>query len=121
MAGPSGACVDPGDLSLINSSAFDGQPEACSAGCLGPQFVSCCTDCLVTEVGLSTACASCYALEQECTIDNCLAVCITDPVACQQCREANGCTSAFETCSGLLIFRDGFESGDAFAWSDTAP
>jgi hypothetical protein len=64
--------------------------------------------CVKSQLGLknasaSDACLGCYGAAALCALKNCLAVCIPDPntAACLDCRETNGCTGAFFTCSGL--------------------
>jgi hypothetical protein len=52
---------------------------------------------------VSEGCTNCFVESVQCTVEFCLAAGCTNPEAqsCVDCRENNGCTSGFYTCSGL--------------------
>jgi hypothetical protein len=53
--------------------------------------------------GLSTNCATCFAADGLCGLNNCAGDCISDPsgATCTQCLITAGCTPTFATCSGI--------------------
>jgi len=51
---------------------------------------------------LSDACLNCNVQSSYCAAQKCLAVCVMgDSIACDDCRERNGCTPEFYVCAGL--------------------
>jgi hypothetical protein len=77
--------------------------QTCGKGCLGNADENCARDCITMELEMSDECASCYADFVNCTIDNCVGACLSDPDSdgCRACQEEEGCRGAFDTCSGL--------------------
>ena len=63
-------------------------------------YVQCATEGLIAATGVSEGCADCYVQNALCAKNNCLVPCLSDPVACEECRDENGCTSDFYTCAG---------------------
>jgi hypothetical protein len=111
-----GACrsmVDSYEACATNPSGLAGVAgRAClTAGAMpGPQFDECVKngegDIKGIKDGaprLSDACTTCYVDAVNCSRENCTLECI-DPEnveGCATCREDNGCTSTFYTCSGF--------------------
>lgn len=103
---PEGACLNQSDQDLIDAdeTGIKTQTTTCAMDCISlPEPVTCSADCLVTNTGLSSACALCYAAEQDCMFDQCLSPCMTDPSSenCIGCQYDSGCFSSFKTCSGF--------------------
>jgi len=119
-----GACTNPADRAIIDAGGLETILQNCAASCIGAgDFEQCVSDCMTDQTGLSPACADCFGALAGCIVAFCFSECaIPDSPECIACMEANGCTAAFDACSGLItIFVDGFESGDTSAWSRTVP
>ncbi|MCA9665589.1 MAG: hypothetical protein KC503_08370 [Myxococcales bacterium] len=103
-----GACLSPQDFSRLDTDAkredAENRAGSCGLGCLGNPDQFCARDCVRKELGLSIACASCFAEAISCAVARCLAQCAADPQAfgCRECRRIN-CDPQFGVCSGLGI------------------
>lgn len=98
----SGDCINPADNAVAAATDIAADAEACGreSSCLGGR--DCVIDCMRDDVGVTMACAVCFGDVAQCTRSNCALRCINSSSAgCISCRADNGCTSAFETCSGL--------------------
>lgn len=99
-------CSSDKEVSLAceaTTSAAVGKCARDSAFSLDP--VSATRDCARKNTqltGVSDACLECYVVSAKCGKDNCTSQCLSgDSPSCDKCRIANGCTTAFYTCSGL--------------------
>lgn len=103
----SGACTTEADVAIICDSGFSEAVAACGTGNLmgGPEAIAMC---VVDETGLSSECSACFGATTQCTIENCLTDCATDPLsdACTTCRAEN-CDAAFNECAGEFNCDDG--------------
>lgn len=92
------ACTNENDMAVVCDAGFGDTLATCAtdAGGQGAETA----DCLVTE-GLTTDCADCYGAATQCTFDQCLSECSSDPTSdeCVTCREDN-CIPAFDACTG---------------------
>jgi len=98
----SGDCINAADNAVTAATDIAADAEACgrAGGCLGGR--ECVIDCMRDDVGVTMACAVCFGDVADCTRSNCALRCFDSSSAgCISCRADNGCTSAFETCSGL--------------------
>jgi hypothetical protein len=108
---PTGMCMNAEDGAILNDPEMDVAgvtTDAATACYLGgatedDAYVACTSEALIDETGLSDECADCFVQNALCAKNNCLVECLTDPVACETCRDENGCTSAFYECSGLPV------------------
>ncbi len=50
---------------------------------------------------MSTGCLNCYIGAVVCAATKCISTCVGGGVPCDECREKEGCTGGFFTCSGL--------------------
>ncbi|MCA9513861.1 MAG: hypothetical protein KC635_02860 [Myxococcales bacterium] len=70
-------------------------------------FETCTADCMtngtdtIDAAELSSGCTTCYAASARCTAEKCLQECLSAGSACDTCRNTQGCTPDFYTCSGL--------------------
>ena len=99
--GTPGACTNTADETIICEAGFPAAVQACGTSNLGDaEAIAMCVE---DDIGLSTECASCFGETTQCTIDNCITQCGTDPLgdACTDCRATN-CDPAFEACAGDL-------------------
>lgn len=96
------ACTNDEDTAALDAAAetLADTIGECAFMCLGGG-APCAADCMETEVGVTTGCASCFGQIIACTIMNCAGQCFdaTSP-ACAECREAN-CNPAFVACAGI--------------------
>ncbi len=100
-----GFCSNEDDQSIIlgDAVAVDTVARDCYLECMGkPEPLTCNTDCIATNTGLSSDCAGCYTSRFECAAVNCLMVCTQDfgAEACLSCQEEYGCTASFQDCAG---------------------
>ena len=107
---PQDACLNLDDQDVVDAdeAGIRSKTVSCSMDCVSsPAPIACSTECLVTETGLSSACASCYALEQACVFEHCLSTCLTDPnsESCLGCQQDN-CFDAFNECAGFDFIRN---------------
>lgn len=100
--GTPGACTNQSDETIICDEGFAAAVQACGTSNLGGG-ADAIAMCVEDDIGLSAACASCFGETTQCTIDNCLTECGTDPLgnSCITCRATN-CDAAFEACAGEL-------------------
>lgn len=101
---PVDACTGSGDQAIIDSTDVYGEAAGCAMSCLSaPDMAVCVQPCLVDATGLGDDCALCYGAAVQCSFENCLSSCSTDPegAECQACIEESGCQAGFETCSGI--------------------
>lgn len=97
---PSGACTNAADQAIHNSIDVSDAVGTCASDCFGAG--PCVRRCITNDIGLSSECTECYVDVTRCTVQNCIADCAgADSAACEACRDAAGCTSDFDTCSGL--------------------
>jgi hypothetical protein len=100
--GTPGACTNTADETIICEEGFPAAAQACGTSNLtgGADAIAMC---IADDIGLSTECATCFGATTQCTIDNCLTDCGTDPLgdACTNCRATN-CDPDFEACAGEL-------------------
>ncbi|MBM4321556.1 MAG: hypothetical protein FJ125_16840 [Deltaproteobacteria bacterium] len=70
--------------------------------CMMSADPSCKLNCVRDATGLSEACSACFAAALDCTISQCMAQCVVNPLGpeCAACR-AEKCDPAFIECSGL--------------------
>jgi len=97
-----GGCNDTADLVIFNHTwtTFHASVEVCAKNCWAE--LSCTAKCIVKSIGLTTACAQCFAADVYCTAENCASECIVDPdsKACKDCSQKY-CGPALVTCSGV--------------------
>ena len=75
--------------------------EDCGRSCFGGRM--CVIECVERDAGVSNPCAVCFGDVAQCTSRNCLTDCLGgDAARCNACRDAAGCTAAFEACSGIV-------------------
>ena len=95
-----GACTNEADLAIICGAGFSEEVAACGTDNLtgGAEAIAMC---VADDIGLSAECSACFGATTQCTIDNCLTDCATDPLgdACATCRAEN-CDPAFNACAG---------------------
>lgn len=96
----SGACTNAADDAIFMSADVVGAAGDCAGGCFGGE--ACVTDCVVMRVSLSRPCAACFGAVSQCTVNMCALQCLGggDSPSCSSCRDAMGCTAAFNTCTG---------------------
>lgn len=103
--GDKGACVNAADTAVLEGLGDDGLQSkitACGTDCFfGADKVACVQGCIETDIGLSTACAACYAAITGCVFEHCVSACISQGPGCDQCMADNGCQADFPACSGL--------------------
>lgn len=101
---PEGACTNAEDMAIIENTDVDEAALTCGTACVAdPNPAECTSICLQDATGLSEGCADCFGGIIACTIEHCLAQCMSDPGSdpCQTCLADAGCTDDFQTCSGL--------------------
>lgn len=99
-----GVCQNDTDCPLVENGEARSTASSCGVGCLQDADPAACSEaCVVAESGLSADCASCYVAIVECSRENCLVECASDPDSddCFTCQVANDCRAEFDTCSGL--------------------
>jgi len=99
-----GVCQNDTDCSLVRSGQARSTASTCGIGCIGDDDeAQCGADCVVAESGLTADCAACYVAIVNCSRDNCLVECASDPEGadCFDCQVTNGCRADFDECSGL--------------------
>ena len=99
------ACLGEDDLAALAEQDFDLNDEfvLCVQACAEDvQFTACVSQCYAEEVGLSLACADCWAIEATCVLTECYAPCFGDgdPDECAPCVTA-ACLPAFYECTGF--------------------
>ena len=99
-----GVCQNPMDCPFVIDGTARITAGQCGKDCVmtgGDE--NCSRDCVLEALDMSSECATCYADTVNCTIMNCLGVCLADPeaVACKECQVEKGCRAAFDECSGL--------------------
>jgi len=97
-------CLDADDLTAVCDDGFqDDYVRTCATTALGQGPAT--STCLQEDPpGLSMACADCFGDVTQCIFDNCIGDCAVDAdsPACLACRDANGCDSALDNCTGDL-------------------
>ncbi len=97
-----GACTNSSDLAVVCDPGFADEIATCATDASGQGPAT--ATCLVTETGVSEACAGCYGDVTQCVFDNCLSACVPpnqDSEPCLACR-ADNCDEAQDTCTGDL-------------------
>ena len=100
-----GACTNDADMAL-DLADVGAQTSTIATDCyLGgatddEAYFQCATEGLIAATGVSEGCADCYVQNALCAKNNCLVPCLSDPDACTECRDENGCTDAFYMCTG---------------------
>ena len=93
-----GACIDAADMAVASMANFQTSALSCSATNLAaePGTLNC-----LEGLGLTSACATCYDGNAQCTDAHCETQCATShsSAACTSCVNTN-CGPAFQTCSG---------------------
>lgn len=116
---PTEQCLATADLDIICSGDKDPAAKAAACGqsatCIGlalqqkfDEFTTCTSTCMLDAerpgfaFAVSAGCTGCYVDSVRCTAEKCLSQCATNAnsEACVTCRNDNGCTSGFFTCSG---------------------
>ena len=100
-----GACTNDADMALDLGVVGEKTSDIATSCYLGgatedAAYITCATEGLIAETGVSEGCADCYVQNALCAKNNCLVPCLSDPDACTECRDENGCTDAFFNCSG---------------------
>ena len=100
-----GACTNASDMSLDLEIVGQKTTEIATNCYLGgavddEAYAECAAEGLIDETNISEGCADCFVQNAVCAKNNCLVPCLSDPVACEECRIANGCTAAFFECAG---------------------
>ena len=109
--GGEAACMNGEDLDILvettsgSTNELDSVANGCTIECIGKasdNMEACVLDCVVDGTGLSEACAGCFAIFAQCTLDFCLEQCISDlsTEECMSCRD-DKCASSFAVCTGL--------------------
>jgi hypothetical protein len=99
-----GACLNTADCPIVEGGTARTAAQSCGLGCMSDADPETCSaNCVASETGLSTECATCYSDLVGCTMQNCLADCAADPAAaaCTDCQMTSGCRTTFDECSGL--------------------
>ena len=111
-----GACSGSADRALFADPSFD--PEAAAPACVVPMalggggpgtpgFVSGVAECLAEDTGISTECATCYAMNAECSFASCGVICLPDRNSkeCRDCRCGRtsdvNCFTLLAACTGI--------------------
>ena len=93
-----GACIGAADMAVASMANFQTSAFSCSATNLGaePGTLNC-----LEGLGLTSACATCYDGDAQCTDAHCETLCATSQIsaACTSCVNTN-CAPAFHACSG---------------------
>jgi hypothetical protein len=101
--GVTDACTNGTDLPLVCDAGFSTTLEACAQAATGSGAAT--AECLETDPGLSTDCASCFGDDIDCLVANCVAggECFPDNTTqiCADCR-ADNCAPALDACTGDL-------------------
>ena len=106
---PAGMCMNAEDGAILGAVDVAAVTSDAATACyLGgatedASYVACTSEALIDETGLTAGCVDCFVQSALCAKNNCLVECLSDPVACETCREENGCISAFYECSGLPV------------------
>jgi hypothetical protein len=101
-----GACTNAADDALLDKDrqGIEDKATQCGVGCIGVEdAVGCAKPCITKKTGLSDGCSQCYANMVDCTIQNCVGVCVADPYCeeCKKCEWDMGCYDKFYACSGM--------------------
>jgi hypothetical protein len=108
----SGKCAGASDVTAICTNDVTTAAEECGGACYkmaptstGAMQDACTSSCLASMVtpALSADCMGCYVTDVGCARDHCLVQCGIAPTSktCADCRETNGCVSAFYSCAGV--------------------
>jgi hypothetical protein len=104
--GPDGAvgdaCLDAADQAVLSDAAkVQSIAQNCGIKCYGNADKECNAKCMISEGGLTSACAACWGGSIDCVAANCLGQCLAggDDPDCRSCTAQN-CTPAFHACSG---------------------
>jgi len=107
------ACTNAADLAIVSSQDVSGMATTCATSdCISfatsdppdlPGMTTCTDDCVIAASGVSAGCSTCYSGAVICGVVYCINDCVNNPNSqdCIDCRETNGCTPGFYTCSGL--------------------
>ncbi len=103
IGGGGGACEGGSDASILISEG-DGVYDVatgCAMDCMGGDSAMCASDCISGSTGLSAGCSACFGDLIQCSIDHCMAQCMSDPgdEACQMCQQ-DYCIWPFCECAG---------------------
>ena len=97
----SGACTNQADFTIISSDpTFQADVQKCATDNMGASPAT--KNCIITQTGLSDACATCFGDTIKCAAQKCMMQCIADPngQSCKECRAQN-CDPSFVQCSGI--------------------
>jgi hypothetical protein len=108
-----GACVNEGDLTIIQHLNYDLEWNNCVPSCMVD--VDCNTTCFVTNTGMSEPCSRCFSEMVSCWILSCASSCPNGggTPECFACVEQN-CFADYEPCFGTLKCPYEFACGDHF-------
>jgi hypothetical protein len=96
-----GACTNASDMMLMAMHDMDMVVGDCAEMSFGDGNRT--RDCVIMRTMISMPCGQCWGDATGCTVMRCIGDCFGgDSPACSACRDAMGCTSEFETCSGLM-------------------
>jgi len=107
----SGSCISSSDATAICGNDVTKAAEDCGGSCFktggdAAAQDACTKTCLeMLTPTPSSACLDCYVADVGCARTNCLLSCGLTPTsqACADCRDQNGCVTAFYGCSGLPL------------------
>jgi hypothetical protein len=96
------ACLDAADQTVLSDAAkVQSVAQNCGIRCYGNADKQCNAKCMISDGGLTPACAACWGGSIDCVATNCLGQCLAggDDPDCRSCTAQN-CTPAFHACSG---------------------
>ena len=96
------ACTDMADKMALTKNATMVGSDVLSCTLPNVGNVSAISACVQMKVGLTPACADCFAADGNCGAMSCLLMCVngSSSPACKSCLAAN-CNPAFTHCSGI--------------------
>jgi hypothetical protein len=102
--GEGGSCQNETDCVVVENGEARLSARTCGLGCqqdMDP--ATCAVTCIVDDIEISQACATCYAALVGCAAMLCPGECGTNPASdeCTQCQIDEGCRASFDSCSGL--------------------
>lgn len=104
VSGPVGNCRNPGDEGLLETYTVNrGINDGFACYQIHGANTAELRTCVQGRVGVSDACAECFAQIVQCTVSNCATPCMTPASsACASCRDAF-CDTPFTSCSGYAL------------------
>jgi hypothetical protein len=99
LDGATGACVNATDCA-VTKDAQSAAEATCAKQALGSAANT--KSCMMTQLGITDACAQCWGDVAACGAQHCFNECVTDS-ASQACRDctAQNCVPAFTACAGI--------------------